>query len=186
MKPGVPATRCWPQSLHPRPLRRHQCRRLLRPRGVQGHLRSPLHSHRRRGLRLLHGELPAQEHRFRKWQRRPRRLRLNEDSTLHSVTERTRIETYKDGIHYTEDGGESWTDLPGETPVSMNLWGFGESFVKEATGALPAGWTRIWKRTRSSASISCRWWSVSSSAKRKPPSRCCAAPISGMRHLPRG
>ena len=132
VKPGVPATRCWPQSLHPRPLRRHQCRRLLRPRGVQGHLRSPLHSHRRRGLRLLHGELPAQEHRFRKWQRRPRRLRLNEDSTLHSVTERTRIETYKDGIHYTEDGGESWTDLPGETPVSMNLWGFGESFVKEA------------------------------------------------------
>ena len=57
---------------------------------------------------------------------------LNEDSTLHSVTERTRIETYVGGIHYTEDGGESWTDLPGETPVSMNLWGFGESFVKEA------------------------------------------------------
>ena len=56
----------------------------------------------------------------------------NEDGTLQSVTERTRIETYKDGIHYTEDGGESWTDLPGETPVSMNLWGFGESFVKEA------------------------------------------------------
>ena len=57
---------------------------------------------------------------------------LNEDSTLHSVTERTRIETYEGGIHYTEDGGENWTDLPGETPVSMNLWGFGESFVKEA------------------------------------------------------
>ncbi len=57
---------------------------------------------------------------------------LNEDSTLHSVTERTRVETYEGGIHYTEDGGESWTDLPGETPVSMNLWGFSESFVKEA------------------------------------------------------
>ena len=57
---------------------------------------------------------------------------LNEDRTLHSVTERTRIETYEGGIHYTEDGGESWTDLLGETPVSMNLWGFGESFVKEA------------------------------------------------------
>ena len=57
---------------------------------------------------------------------------LNEDGTLHSVTERTRIETYEGGIHYTEDGGRSWTDLPGETPVSMNLWGFGESFVKEA------------------------------------------------------
>ena len=57
---------------------------------------------------------------------------LNEDGTLRSVTERTRIETYEGGIHYTEDGGGSWTDLPGETPVSMNLWGFGESFVKEA------------------------------------------------------
>ena len=40
---------------------------------------------------------------------------LNEDGTLHSVTERTRIETYEGGIHYTEDGGGSWTDLPGET-----------------------------------------------------------------------
>ena len=91
---------------------------------------------------------------------------LNEDSTLHSVTECTRIETYEGGIHYTEDGGGSWTDLPGETPVSMNLWGFGESFVKEADRRFAAGWTRTWKRTRSSASISCRWWSVSSSAKR--------------------
>ena len=26
------------KALHPRPLRRHQCRRLLRPRGIQGHL----------------------------------------------------------------------------------------------------------------------------------------------------
>ncbi len=57
---------------------------------------------------------------------------LNEDSTLHSVTERTRIETYEGGIHYTEDGGESWTDLSGDAPVSMNLWGFGESFLDEA------------------------------------------------------
>ena len=56
----------------------------------------------------------------------------NPDGTLHSVTERTRVETYEGGIHYTEAGGESWTDLPGETPVSMNLWGFSESFVKEA------------------------------------------------------
>ena len=56
----------------------------------------------------------------------------NPDGTLHSVTERTRIETYVGGIHYTEDGGESWTDLPGETPVSMNLWGFGKSFLEEA------------------------------------------------------
>ena len=63
----------------------------------------------------------------------------NPDGTLHSVTERTRIETYAGGIHYTEDGGESWTDLPGETPVSMNLWGFGKSCLEEADRRF-AGW----------------------------------------------
>ena len=63
----------------------------------------------------------------------------NPDGTLHSVTERTRIETYAGGIHYTENGGESWTDLPGETPVSMNLWGFGKSFLEEADRRF-AGW----------------------------------------------
>ena len=63
----------------------------------------------------------------------------NPDGTLHSVTERTRIETYAGGIHYTEDGGERWTDLPGETPVSMNLWGFGKSFLEEADRRF-AGW----------------------------------------------
>lgn len=51
---------------------------------------------------------------------------------LESVTERTRIETYEGGIHYTEDDGASWVDLPGDTPVSMNLWGFGKSFLTEA------------------------------------------------------
>ena len=66
----------------------------------------------------------------------------NPDGTLHSVTERTRIETYAGGIHYTEDGGESWTDLPGETPVSMNLWGFGKSFLEEADRRF-AGWLDV-------------------------------------------
>ena len=63
----------------------------------------------------------------------------NADGTLASVTERTRIETYEGGIHYTEDGGESWVDIPGDTPVSMNLWGFGASFMREAEARF-AGW----------------------------------------------
>ncbi len=63
----------------------------------------------------------------------------NEDGTLQSVTERTRIEPCAGGAHYTEDGGESWTDLPGDTPVSMNLWGFGKSFLDEAEQRF-AGW----------------------------------------------
>lgn len=62
----------------------------------------------------------------------------NEDGTLQSVTERTRIEPYADGVHYTEDGGASWTDLPGDTLVSMNLWGFGKSFLDEAENRFAA------------------------------------------------
>ena len=65
----------------------------------------------------------------------------NEDGTLQSVTERTRIEPCGGGAHYTEDGGESWVDLPGDTPVSMNLWGFGKSFLDEADRRF-AGWLR--------------------------------------------
>ena len=105
---------------------------------------------------------------------------LNEDSTLHSVTERTRIETYEGGIHYTEDGGESWTDLPGETPVSMNLWGFGESFVKEADRRF-ARWL---DENLEKNPLKCEYFLplvVSELiGEKKPPSRCCAAPISGM------
>ena len=63
----------------------------------------------------------------------------NADGTLHSVTERTRIEKYEGGIHYTEDGGASWYDLPLDAPVSMNLWGFGRSFLDEAERRF-AGW----------------------------------------------
>lgn len=56
----------------------------------------------------------------------------NPDHTLAQVTERTRIETFPGGIHFTEDDGASWTDVPGDSVVSMNLWGFQPSFVQEA------------------------------------------------------
>ena len=61
------------------------------------------------------------------------------ENYLTRVTERTRIEPCDGGAHYTEDGGESWVDLPGDTPVSMNLWGFGKSFLDEAEQRF-AGW----------------------------------------------
>lgn len=63
---------------------------------------------------------------------------VNANGTLANVTERTRIETSADGIHYTEDGGESWVPLADETPVSMNLWGFGTSFLEEAEARFAA------------------------------------------------
>ena len=44
------------------------------------------------------------------------------DGTLHSVTERTGIETYEGGIRCTALVGEGTDDLPVEAPVSMNLW----------------------------------------------------------------
>ena len=56
----------------------------------------------------------------------------DEHSNLVSVTERTCIEPYDGGIHYTEDGGETWNDLPSDTVVSMNLWGFTTGYVAEA------------------------------------------------------
>ena len=57
---------------------------------------------------------------------------------LVSVTERTCIEPYDGGIHYSEDGGKSWTHLPGDTIVSMNLWGLPREFMDEAWNRFPA------------------------------------------------
>ena len=39
---------------------------------------------------------------------------------------------------YTEDGGATWQDLPGDTVVSMNLWGFTRSYLDEAWARFPA------------------------------------------------
>ena len=50
---------------------------------------------------------------------------------LDEVTERTRIEKFDGGIHYTENDGASWTELAADTVVSMNLWGFNKSFIAE-------------------------------------------------------
>ena len=66
---------------------------------------------------------------------------VNPDGTLHSVTERTGIETYEGGIRCTSLTGEGTDDLPVEAPVSMNLWGFGKSFLDEADRRF-AGWLR--------------------------------------------
>ena len=57
---------------------------------------------------------------------------VDENGHLVNVVERTKIGTYEGGIHFTEDDGATWTDVPGDTIVSMNLWGFTESFVGEA------------------------------------------------------
>ena len=61
----------------------------------------------------------------------------DENGKLVTITERTRVEKYAGGIHYTEDGGESWTDLPADTIVSMNMWGFTPGFLQELADRFP-------------------------------------------------
>ena len=61
----------------------------------------------------------------------------DENGYLTTVTERTRIEQYKGGIHYTEDG-ENWVDLADDTIVSMNMWGFMPSFLDEVKARFSA------------------------------------------------
>ena len=62
---------------------------------------------------------------------------IDENGYLVKITERTQIEKYDGGIHYTEDG-KTWTDLPEDTIVSMNLMGLMPSFLKETRDRFPA------------------------------------------------
>lgn len=61
----------------------------------------------------------------------------DEKGNLLGITERTRIEKYDGGIHFTEDG-QTWQDLAPDTIVSMNLMGFQPSFLQEAKSRFPA------------------------------------------------
>lgn len=56
---------------------------------------------------------------------------IDGNGKLIGITERTRIEKLEDGPAYTEDDGVSWVSLPGDTVVSMNMWGFSASILQE-------------------------------------------------------
>ena len=60
----------------------------------------------------------------------------NENGNLTTITERVRIEKYENGIHFTEDG-ENWVDLQPDTLVSMNMFGFTPSLLKELEARFP-------------------------------------------------
>lgn len=63
---------------------------------------------------------------------------MNEAGELVAVTERTRIEKQDDRIAFTEDDGETWMELPADTVVSMNMWGFTRSILEEIRDGFPA------------------------------------------------
>ena len=60
------------------------------------------------------------------------------DGYLANVTERTKIEKGVVCPRFTEDDGATWTDLPADTIVSMNMWGFHKSYLEEAWKRFPA------------------------------------------------
>lgn len=62
---------------------------------------------------------------------------VDENGMLREIVERTRIEKHGSLAEYTEDDGAVWKALPEETVVSMNLWGFTPSILKELGNRFP-------------------------------------------------
>ena len=62
---------------------------------------------------------------------------VDENGFLTHVVERTKIETYEGGIHFTTDDGATWEDLAEDTPVSMNMWGFTPDFLESVEADFP-------------------------------------------------
>lgn len=63
---------------------------------------------------------------------------VDERFRLVQIDERTHIEKQGEGAAYTEDGGKSWHAIPVDSLVSMNMWGFSESILKELRDGFPA------------------------------------------------
>lgn len=61
---------------------------------------------------------------------------VDENHYLRSITERTHIEPRPGGSAYTEDGN-SFTFMPSDTYVSMNMWGFNPSILGEIEDRFP-------------------------------------------------
>ena len=61
----------------------------------------------------------------------------DENGYLIGINERTHIEKRPEGAAYTEDG-ETWTVIPEGSTVSMNMWGFSASLMKELEARFPA------------------------------------------------
>ena len=62
---------------------------------------------------------------------------IDENSNLVKVVERTHIEKRDGSIAFTEDDGATWTAVPADTTVSMNMWGFSNSILKEIKEGFP-------------------------------------------------
>lgn len=57
---------------------------------------------------------------------------VDEDGHLLKIVERTHIEKGQTCPRFSLDKGETWEELPGDSVVSMNLWGFDASYLMNA------------------------------------------------------
>lgn len=62
---------------------------------------------------------------------------IDKNGFLREIHERTRIEKHGDTVEYTEDEGATWTKLPADSIVSMNMWGFNQSMMQELKAGFP-------------------------------------------------
>ena len=62
---------------------------------------------------------------------------------IRRISTRTRIEKHGDQAEYTEDDGATSSSWGEDTLVSMNLWGFTSSILKE----LKARFVPFWRKT---------------------------------------
>ncbi|MBR5916447.1 MAG: nucleotidyltransferase [Lachnospiraceae bacterium] len=60
----------------------------------------------------------------------------SEDGYLLGVDEKTNIIKTETGAAFSEDGGQTYINISPDTPVSMNMWGFYPSIIKEFGKAL--------------------------------------------------
>ena len=63
---------------------------------------------------------------------------VSEEGFLTGITERTKIYKRGEDAAFTEDDGATFTHLPGETIVSMNLWGFTKGILNVLWDGFPA------------------------------------------------
>ena len=61
----------------------------------------------------------------------------DDNGYLTGIVERTKVEKTNAGARFTEDNGQSWTDVPGGTLVSMNFWGFFPELLELAQRDFP-------------------------------------------------
>ena len=56
---------------------------------------------------------------------------VDTNNMLTNITERTHIEKTSTGAAFTEDDGKTWVNIAPSSIVSMNMWGFTPSILKE-------------------------------------------------------